>query len=219
MNEQSTISPVPKSILLVEDNRTLASYLKKRLEKAGYAIQIEHRGDKASYLISKLKPDLVILDVMLPGMNGDQICNTVRDSYFGKILMLTAINDINMEVTTLNTGADDYLTKPVKEPILLAHIAALLRRPQMTEKLTHIRFGGLCINLVQREVSLFDKQIELSPSEYELLVLLAKNADEVMDRDNITYALKGHEYDGVDRNIDLVTTRRIHSSNSPFKAI
>ncbi|VEB35984.1 two component system DNA-binding response regulator [Legionella sainthelensi] len=107
-----------KSILLVEDNIKLANYLKESLQEAGYAVSIEKRGDRAVYRILREQPSVVILDIMLPGMNGDQICDTIRDDYLGKILMLTAINDIESEVSSLNLGADDYLTKPVADEVL-----------------------------------------------------------------------------------------------------
>ncbi len=117
--------------------------------------------------------------------------------------MLTAIKDIDTEVSSLNLGADNYLTKPVEEAVLLAHITALFRRPTLTQKIHHIQFGELSIYLTEASVFLFGKRIDLTPSEFELLALLAKNADHCLNRDNITYALRGREYDGIDRNIDL----------------
>lgn len=192
-----------KSILLVEDNQKLANFIKSSLIEAGYNVAIERRGDKAAYRILKETPDLVVLDIMLPEMDGKQICQTVRHEYQGKILMLTALKDIDSEVNSLNLGADNYLTKPVVEAVLLAHIAALFRRPTLAEKIDHVQFGELYVDFIQNQVSLAKKPVELSPSEFELLVLLAKNADHCLNRDNIMYALRGREYDGVDRSIDL----------------
>lgn len=192
-----------KSILLVEDNKKLANFIKMSLVEAGYHVAIEARGDKAVYRILKEEPDLVVLDIMLPEMDGKQICQSVRNEYKGKILMLTALNDIDSEVDSLHLGADNYLTKPVAEAVLLAHLEALFRRPHLAERIERIQFGHLDINLIQCQVSLSKKLIELSPSEYELLALLAKNADHCLNRDNIMYALRGREYDGVDRSIDL----------------
>lgn len=192
-----------KSILLVEDNQKLAAFIKSSLVDAGYEVMTETRGDKAAFCILKEMPDLVVLDIMLPEMDGKQICQTVRNDYPGKILMLTALKDIDSEVNSLNLGADNYLTKPVEEAVLLAHIAALFRRPMIKEKIKYLKFGELEINLIQQEVMLANKLIDLTPSEYELLVLLAKNADCCLNRDNIMYALRGREYDGIDRSIDL----------------
>lgn len=195
------------NILLVEDNSKLVKYLKKMLTDEGYHVATESRGDSAAYHIIREQPDLVILDIMLPGMNGEQICETVRDEYRGKILMLTALNSEQNEVTSLKLGADDYVTKPVKEEVLKARIAALLRRPKLTVEPQKIQFDNLIIDLIKRNVSYSGKLIDLSPTEYELLTLLAKNADTVLSRDNIVYALRGREYDGVDRSIDLKISR------------
>lgn len=104
-------------------------------------------------------------------------------------------------------GADDYVTKPVKEEVLKARITALLRRPNLTVEAKKIQFDNLVIDLIKKSVSYSDTFIELSPSEYELLALLAKNADTILSRDNIVYALRGREYDGVDRSIDLKISR------------
>ncbi|HHF7368442.1 TPA: response regulator [Legionella bozemanae] len=195
------------NILLVEDNLKLVKYLKKMLTDEGYHVATESRGDSAAYRIIREQPDLVILDIMLPGMNGEQVCETVRDVYRGKILMLTALNTEQNEVTSLKLGADDYVTKPVKEEVLKARITALLRRPNLIAEPKEIQFDNLAINLIKKSVSYCGKPIDLSPSEYELLALLAKNADTVLSRDNIDYALRGREYDGVDRSIDLKISR------------
>lgn len=192
-----------KSILLVEDNQKLANFLKNSLVQAGYEVEVEGRGDKAAYRIVKEAPDLVVLDIMLPEMDGKQICHTVRNEYRGKILMLTALNDIENEVSSLNLGADDYLTKPVAEAVLIAHVAALFRRPNLSKPINQIKYGQLQIDLIKKIVTLSEKEIELKPTDFELLLLLAKNADYTLNRDNIMYALRGREYDGVDRSIDL----------------
>lgn len=177
------------------------------LTDEGYHIATESRGDSAAYRIVRDQPDLVILDIMLPEMNGEQICQTVRDEYRGKILMLTALNTEQNEVAGFKLGADDYVTKPVKEEVLKARITALLRRPNLTVEAKKIQFDNLVIDLIKKSVRYSDTFIELSPSEYELLALLAKNADTILSRDNIVYALRGREYDGVDRSIDLKISR------------
>ena len=191
-----------KSILLVEDNQKLANFIKNSLVQAGYEVEVEGRGDKAAYRIVKEAPDLVVLDIMLPEMDGKQICHTVRNEYRGKILMLTALNDIESEVSSLNLGADDYLTKPVAEAVLIAHVAALFRRPNLSERVDQIKLGELHIDLIKKIARLASEEIELKPTDFELLSLLAKNADYTLNRDNIMYALHGREYDGVDRSID-----------------
>ncbi|KTD45136.1 response regulator transcription factor [Legionella parisiensis] len=196
-----------KSILLVEDNMKLANYLKESLQEAGYEVSIEKRGDRAVYRIIREQPGIVILDIILPGMNGDQICHTVRDDYLGKILMLTAVNDIESEVSSLNFGADDYLTKPFADEVLKARIDALLRRPNLVNNQNQFQFGNFSINFSTKSVSLFGKEVLISTTDFEVLALLVKNHDRLLSRNSIQYAISGHEYDGVDRGIDLKISR------------
>jgi two-component system response regulator RstA len=206
-----------KSILLVEDNAKLAAFIKESLQEESYNVSIERRGDKAVYRIIREQPDLVILDIMLPGMNGDQICYSVRDEYWGKILMLTALNDIESEVSSLNLGADDYLTKPVAEEVLKARIEALLRRPNLVNDRNEFHFGEFSINLSTKSVSIADKKLPISSSDFELLALLVKNHDKLLNRNNIMYALSGREYDGVERTIDLKISRLRKALNDDNK--
>ncbi|ARG98298.1 response regulator [Legionella micdadei] len=206
-----------KSILLVEDNLKLANYLKESLLDAGYEVSIEKRGDRAVYRILREQPEIVILDIMLPGMNGDQICHTIRDDYSGKILMLTAVNDIESEVSSLNLGADDYLTKPVAEEVLKARIEALLRRPNLVNNQNQFQFGNFSINLSNKSVRLFDEEISISTSDFEVLALLVKNHDKLLSRNSIMYALYGREYDGVERSIDLKISRLRKALNDDGK--
>lgn len=206
-NIDSRLTGMKKSILLVEDNAKLANFLKTILIKAGYDVSLESRGDKAIYRIIREQPALVILDIMLPGMNGMQICHSVRHHYNGNILMLTALEDEHSEVSSLNLGADDYLTKPVPEDVLMAHVAALFRRQSRVDTNKTIGFHALEINLVSKEVYLSGEKINIPPSEFELLAILAINHDITLSRDTIMLALRGHDYDGVDRTIDLRISR------------
>lgn len=195
------------SILLVEDNKKLSAYIKECLVEEGYLVRCEYRGDKAAYRIQREQPDLVVLDIMLPGMDGRQICQTVRETYRGKILMLTAIKDLQSEVDSLNLGADDYLSKPVSEDRLKARIKALLRRPNLENDKRVYSFGRLTISLNEQTVTLAAKTITLSSSDFMLLTLLVKNEGIPLSRDTISYVLYGREYDGVDRGIDLKISR------------
>ncbi len=196
-----------KSILLVEDNFKLSNFLQKRLTEAGYLVNLESRGDKAVYRIIREQPDLVILDVMLPGMNGKQICQSVRHHYSGNILMLTALEDEQTEIASLHLGADSYLTKPVADKVLIAHIEALFRRQSRVDAIKNMQFDDLEIDFVTKEIFLCGERINASPSEFDLLALLAINHDITLSRNNIMMALRGHEYDGVDRTIDLRISR------------
>lgn len=113
--------------------------------------------------------------------------------------MLTAINDIESEVSSLNLGADDYLTKPVADEVLKARIEALLRRPNLVNDQNQFHFGNFSINFSTKSVHLFGEEISISTSDFEVLALLVKNHDRLLSRDSIQYALSGREYDGVDR--------------------
>jgi DNA-binding response OmpR family regulator len=192
-----------ESILIVEDNHKLAGYIKQNLIEAGYQADIEPRGDKAVFTIINKQPDLVILDIMLPGLNGNEVCQTIRSDYKGKILMLTTLSDSQTEISSLNLGADDYMTKPFGSEMLLAHISALLRRPSLVESIQKIILGKLELNLISQSATFKGNDIELKPNEFELLALLAKNPDSILNRETISQALKGISYDGVDRSIDL----------------
>jgi len=190
-------------ILLVEDDKRLAKLIQSFLLEKGYEVAHEIRGDKAVFRIIREDPDIVILDIMLPGLDGIQVCQSVRGSYNGMVLMLTALDDDETQITGLNIGADDYINKPIEPRVLAARIEALIRRNKPTDKISQLQFGTLKIDLITRAVTLNGKPISLKPKEYELLVFLANNADKVVNRDNIMQALRGTNYDGVDRTIDL----------------
>ncbi len=190
-------------ILLVEDNQKLANSIQAYLQENGYLVTQEARGDKAVYHILKHQPDLVILDVMLPGFDGVQVCQSVRGDYRGMILMLTALDTDQDQISGLMSGADDYVVKPVEPKVLLARLQALQRRHHQPVQLKELVFGDLHLNIVQRIVTLSGLHIDLKPLEFELLVFLAKNADRVVNRENIMQALRGISFDGVDRTIDL----------------
>ena len=190
-------------ILLVEDNKKLAAYIQTYLQNLGYHIAHETRGDKAVYRILKDQPDLVILDIMLPGFNGMQVCQTVRADYRGMILMLTALEEDEQQISGFAHGADDYVVKPIDPKVLAARLEALQRRHPPAVPVKELKFGVLNLDLVKRTVHLSNEEILLKPLEFELLSFLAKNADSIVNRENIMQALRGTSYDGVDRTIDL----------------
>lgn len=191
------------NILLVEDNKKLADYIQTYLKSLGYSVAHETRGDKAVYRILKDQPDIVILDILLPGFNGVQVCQSVRVHYNGMILMLTALGEDEDQISGLSSGADDYVVKPIDPKVLAARVDALNRRRRTTVPTQALIFGVLRIDLVQRIVTLAGESIDLKPTEFELLVFLAQNADKTVNRENIMQALRGMSYDGIDRTIDL----------------
>ena len=205
-------------IMLVEDDQMLSGLIKDFLCKNGFQVTIVENGLDAISRIPKEQPDLVILDVMLPGASGMEVCKQVRASYSGMILMQTALDDDIDQMMGLELGADDYVIKQVKPRLLLSRIKALLRRvsdtskPEQLDNATSnislaIRHGQLSINIVHRTVSINDEQIELGTAEYELLLMLARTPGIAVDRDEIIKTLKGYEYDGLDRTIDRRISR------------
>lgn len=206
----TAISAEPCRVLLVEDDARLAALVQEYLEQHGFAVMIETRGDRAAARILGERPELVVLDLMLPGCDGFEICRTVRTRFSGPILILTARGEDIDHVMGLEIGADDYVTKPVQPRVLLARIRALLRRgapQQVSSEARDLTFGKLVIRASAREVVFNGNLIELTSNEFEILWLLACHASEVLGRDAILTALRRIDYDGVDRSVDLRISR------------
>ena len=201
----------PKRVLLIEDDFKLASLVREYLESVGYHVLHEANGAQAPARILNEQPDIVLLDLMLPGLDGKSVCQQVRSQYKGPILMLTALGDERNEVGGLEVGADDYLVKPVKPRVLLARIESLLRRTEGANLQSAlppvIACGELEIDTTTREVRLKGSPIELTTAELELLIYLARRAGQIVGRDQIYREVRGIEWDGMDRSIDLRVTR------------
>jgi DNA-binding response OmpR family regulator len=193
-------------ILLVEDDGRLADLTAEYFEQNGLSVVIESRGDRAVARFAKVKPRVVLLDLMLPGVDGLTICRELREIFDGPILIFTARDSDLDQVIGLEAGADDYVTKPVDPMVLLARTRALLRRVESLDK--HARtgadivLGGLRISPSAQEVILDGKHVQLTTHEFELLLLLARHAGTVLSRDDIFHNLRGIDYDGLDRSID-----------------
>ncbi len=205
-------SVVQQDILIVEDDQRLAELTREYLESHGLSVGIEADGARAAARILRERPALVVLDLMLPGEDGLSICRKVRGEFDGPILMLTARTDDMDEVQGLETGADDYVCKPVRPRVLLARIRALLRRREgsaepVAENQRRLEFGPLVIDNAMREAWLAGRGIELTSAEFDLLWLLAFNAGRILSREEIFNALRGIEYDGQDRSIDVRISR------------
>lgn len=191
------------NILLVEDDKKLGELIENFLEKQGFKVNIERRGDKAVYRILNESPEIIILDIMLPGLDGLQICKTVRANFPGFILILTARENSDDHIMGLEYGADDYLNKPIEPKVLLARVQKLLKSNERNASTQKLKFGLLNIDLQTHSVKLGELTIELKPKEFDLLALLATNAGHILNRNNITRSLRGIDYDGFDRSIDL----------------
>ncbi|WXL24703.1 response regulator [Ectopseudomonas mendocina] len=199
-------------ILIVEDDQRLAELTREYLQSNGLHVSIEMDGAKAAARILQEQPDLVILDLMLPGEDGLSICRAVRGEYEGPILMLTARGDDMDQVLGLEMGADDYVCKPVRPRVLLARIRALLRRyegaaEEVATDRRRLQFGPLVVDSAMREAWLKEQSIELTSAEFDLLWLLTSNAGRILSREEIFSSLRGIEYDGQDRSIDVRISR------------
>ncbi|MDD4052140.1 MAG: response regulator transcription factor [candidate division Zixibacteria bacterium] len=195
-------------ILLVEDDVKLSRLVTEFLERNDFDVAVEFRGDRAVDRIVQENPDLVILDIMLPGMDGFDICRRVRPQFRHPILILTARGDEADELVGLELGADDYMAKPVRPQLLLARIKTLLRRSQRYSSDTQqITVGAMEIDAAARSVQLDGQPVDLTSMEFDLLWLLANRPGEVVTRDQISHALQGREWDGLGRSIDLCISR------------
>lgn len=207
------------NILIVEDDERLAELTREYLVNNGLSVAVEHNGTVAVKRIKIEQPDLVILDLMLPGEDGLSICRQVRSEYLGPIIMLTARTDELDQIVGLEVGADDYICKPVQPRLLLARISAMLRRTAKAPALqppslllnasddARHHFGNLVIDNAMREAWLGEENIELTSAEFDLLWLLASNAGRVLSREDIFTTLRGISYDGQDRSIDVRVSR------------
>jgi len=203
------VSTPAHSILLVEDDLRLAELVSRYLESQGLRITTVSRGDEVVELVERENPDLVILDLGLPGEDGFTICRRLRPGYTNPILILTARdNDID-HVLGLELGADDYVIKPVEPRVLLARIGALLRRsrPAVAAPGKTLSFGKLQINVPARAVKWDGRPIALSRNEFDLLVHLASHPGEIQSREVLFRSLYNRDYDGLDRMLDIRISR------------
>ncbi len=208
------------TILLVEDDASLAQWVAEYLTEQGYTTHVCHRGDEVVSQVKTLNPNIVLLDIMLPGQDGISVCRELRSFYNAPIIMLTARDEEMDEVIGLEVGASDYIMKPVRPRALLARIKAALRQssePNKLEKVeSTISVGSLNINTESRNVKFNGQNINISSAEYLLLHYLASNAGQVVSRDAVFKATKGREYDGLDRSVDvLISALRKKFSDDP----
>lgn len=211
----------PTFIFLVEDDAKLAALIKEYLERHQFAVSIENDGSRAVSRILSENPALVVLDIMLPGKDGRTICRELREQYDRPIVMLTALDEEIDQIVGLEIGADDYITKPVKPRLLLSRINAMLRVVARSggdsfgktefsrnkKESGKIVLGNLGIHIPSRTVRLSNQPIELTTSQFDLLSYLARHAGQVISRDHLYRHLRGIDYDGLNRSIDLTIVR------------
>ncbi len=204
-------------ILLVEDDKQLAELERDYLSQNGFEVRWVSDGRAAEEAVKEFEPDVVLLDLVLPGVSGLDVCRQLRNFYKGRILFLTGSGDDFDHVACLELGADDFVSKPIQMRVLLARIRMLLRREQTAademnseQELHQLNFGRLWLNKKSREVKFADEVVSLTMSEFNLLWLLASQADEVLDRNYLFKELRGIEFDGTDRYVDtkIVSLRK-----------
>ena len=205
---------MPESILVVEDEPALRDTLSYNLKKDGFTVEEVGDGRSALESARRLKPDLIVLDLMLPEIDGFEVCRILRKEMITPILMLTARDDEIDRVVGLEVGADDYLTKPFSMRELMARVKAQLRRSRLLreeldkstaegkqqEKLT---FGSLVINLTRREVTIDGEPLALKPQEYELLGFFAEHKGKMLSREFILERVWGWDFIGDSRTVDV----------------
>lgn len=198
-----------KKILVVEDEQAISMVLKAYLQRAGYGVIQVYDGNEAMDVFRENEPDLVLLDVMLPGRQGWEILNDIREESTCPIIMLTALNDIDYRLTGLKSGADDYISKPFVADEVVARVEAVLRRvPESTTISGDLRkFGSLQIDFQSYGVWLKDKEVTLTPRDLSLLIFFAKHPNQIFTRDQLIESVWGIDYDGSDRAVDLAIKR------------
>ena len=202
-----------EKVLVVEDEPTLLETLEYNLARQGYEVHTATDGLRALEVARQEQPDAIVLDIMLPGLDGLEVCRILRQEMSVPILMLTARAEEVDKVVGLEVGADDYLTKPFSMRELLARVKALLRRVRLIrEELAtengavgreELNFRDLTIDLTRHEVLRQGEPLRLKPKEYELLVFLARNRGMVLSRDLILERVWGWDYDGGSRTVDV----------------
>ncbi len=189
-------------ILLVEDEKNVAAFIRKGLEEEYYTLDVAEDGNEGLLIATSNEYDLIVLDIMLPGINGIELCRRLREKGIkAPILMLTAIDSVTSKVEGLESGADDYLTKPFAFSELLARIKALLRRT--LESVSELSLEDLRMDLLSRRVFRADKEIVLTPKEFSLLEYLLRNRGRVLSRTQMIENIWGYSFDPNSNVVDV----------------
>ena len=198
------------SVLVVEDDKNIQSLLQMYLEKEGYAVTVADDGGQGLTKFRSIKPDLVLLDVMMPVMDGWTVCKMIRAEYQTPIIMLTAKSQTDDKVAGLRYGADDYITKPFEMKEVLARIEAVLRRTDRSvteQKARRLAFDKLIIDMDAFELTVDGKKVDTPPKEMELLFYLASSPNRVYTRNQLLDEVWGFDYFGDSRTVDVHVKR------------
>ena len=194
------------SVLLIEDDRMVSALIKSSFEKYGYTVNQTFKGDQARNAVVKHQPNIVILDIALTGVNGFNLCHSIRESFDGPLVVLATQDNEHDQITAIALGVDDYLIKPVSFNLLKAKVEVIARRSPKHNK-SHppkkVEVGDIALYPQAQTCKVNGQSIKLSGFEFQLLLLLLSNVGKVLTRDQIYSLLLGREYNGMERTIDV----------------
>ena len=199
-----------EKILVVDDDKNICELLRLYLEKEGYSVILSHDGEEALVKFNALKPDFVLLDIMLPGLDGWQVCREIRKKSNVPVIMLTAKGETFDKVLGLELGADDYVVKPFDAKEIIARIKAIHRRLGQNTQQAEVKevvYDKLVVNMTRYELKVDGKVVDTPPKEFELLFHLASSPNRVFTRDQLLDEVWGFEYYGDSRTIDVHVKR------------
>ncbi|PLX31660.1 MAG: DNA-binding response regulator [Ignavibacteria bacterium] len=196
-----------KRILVIDDDRKLTVLLKEYLGRFGYEVQVALKPSDAFALLRQEQPDLIILDLMLPEMDGFEVCRQIRADYSIPIIMLTARGDVADRIVGLELGADDYLPKPFEPRELVARIQSVLRRLDGPQQSRRRSASGIVVDFDRQSVEVDGKDADLTTAEFEIFSLLFTNPGKVMTRERLLDRLRGIDWDAFSRSVDVLISR------------
>ncbi|OUN01395.1 MAG: DNA-binding response regulator [Firmicutes bacterium ZCTH02-B6] len=204
---ETTNAPAPKRVLVVDDEESILELVEYHLRRAGFDVMLATTGVEGYRLATESKPDLVVLDLMLPDMDGFEVCRRIRRKSDVPVIMLTARADDVDKIVGLEIGADDYVTKPFNPRELVARVRALLRRlgqaAESESQTEQIQFGDLAVDLVRKDVRLRGQEVQLSPTEFALLSVFVQEPGRVWARDELLDKVWGEDFVGDPRVVDV----------------
>jgi len=192
-----------KRVLVVDDDRKTVEFVKLYLKRDGYRVLTAYDGVEALRLARENRPDLIVLDLMLPGLDGIEVCRVLREESDVPVIMLTARTADEDKLTGLGVGADDYVTKPFSPRELAARVRAVLRRLPGERDPAEIRHGELTMNFLKHEATLTSRPLNLTPTEFKLLGVFVKEPGRVFSRSQLVEEALGYDFEGFDRTIDV----------------
>ncbi len=193
---------VTRKILVVDDEQKIVDIVRAYMEREGFRVVTAYDGEIAFKVFRQEKPDLIVLDLMLPKMSGQDVCRAIRKESDVPIIMLTARDELTDKIVGLELGADDYLTKPFEGRELVARVKAILRRAEPKASVPLVRAGDITVDTERHQVTVRDRMIELTTTEFELLKLLASYPGRVFSRAELLDRLQGDAYEGYERTVD-----------------